>query len=567
MEENPYFCPMKKAFLPILVLLLMLSCQQQPEVVIHDGIPFTPMKTKRLPDLNEARSGHALVWAGDHILAIGGHTTGFIPIATAEYYEGGRWHAIATLYSHDTPFALVLNDGDVLVGGGYESIFGVGQTWGVECYHPATHSFTPKPIMDKKRAHASALELEDGMVVISGNWYTTDFTEIFDSTGNNLWTDSTSYNRSYPFILPIEKDNAWIIGGKIDSYNNTPQNIVDQLKGEPFEVDLLSEWHPQTPLDRNVQADTYRVSEHAFLIPASNKDGQFAPVLVNNSGFSLLPMEQALPIAGPWGTIKYFGSFWTSPETETAWLMGFDKAKRVCLAEIQYGQALQGGKAKLDMHFSQPLEELPSSPWEMRLPDGSFVIVGGNIDGNYNPSAATFAFFPDTKPQNHFVMMLWCIGLAVVALVVFFVIQKTWKRKPEKDDASPAPEKVEETVPSNAKQDFSDKLIALMEENQLFRNKDLCLADVAAALGTNTSYLSACLNGTLNTTFPAFVMGYRVRYAQKLMRDNPSMRLSQVAEESGFANEKTFLRSFKAICGVTPSEWKQQFGSHSDNNC
>ena len=546
-------------FFSTCLLLLLLSCQQPPEVVQQNDITFFPMATKRLPDLNEARSGHALVWAGDHILAIGGHTTGFIPTATAEYYEGGRWHSLPTLYPHDTPFALVLNDGDVLVGGGYESIFGVGQTWGVERYHPATHSFTPKPIMDKKRAHASALELENGLVVISGNWYATDFTEIYSDSVEDVWTDTASDNRSYPFILPFGKDNAWIIGGRTDSYSNTPQNIVDQLKGEPFEVNLFSEWRPQTPLDRNVQAETYRVGENAFLIPAANKDGQFAPMMVSGSGFSLLPMEQALPQAGPWGAIKYFGSFWTLPETETAWLMGFDEAKRVCLAEIQYEQAFQGGKAKLTMHYSQPLEELPSSPWEMRLPDGSFVIVGGSTNGNYTPTTAAFAFFPNAKPQNHSVTILWSIGLVGAALAALFAIWKTRKRKPEEDDTSTTAEEVEEVVSSNVKQDFSDKLIALMDAEQLFKNKDLRLADVAAKLGTNTTYLSACLNGTLNTTFPAFITGYRVRYAQKLMRDNPSMRLSEVAEASGFANEKTFLRSFKAICGATPSEWKQQY--------
>lgn len=84
------------------------------------------------------------------------------------------------------------------------------------------------------------------------------------------------------------------------------------------------------------------------------------------------------------------------------------------------------------------------------------------------------------------------------------------------------------------------------------------LPRIAFELGTNTTYLSNYMNGTLNTTFPAFVTSYRIRYAQELMLKDPSMRMSKVAEESGFNNEKTFLRSFKAICGVTPSEWKQE---------
>ena len=75
-----------------------------------------------------------------------------------------------------------------------------------------------------------------------------------------------------------------------------------------------------------------------------------------------------------------------------------------------------------------------------------------------------------------------------------------------------------ETVPSNEKSELADKLKAIMEEKQLFRNKDLRAANVAAELGTDTTYLSACLNGELNTSFPAFVTGYRIRYAQELMR-------------------------------------------------
>ena len=536
---------MKKGLLSVILLLLMLSCHQQPEVVQHGDISYHPMATKRLPDLNEARTGHALVWAGDHILAIGGHTTGFIPTATAEYYSNGRWHTLPTLYSHDTPFALVLNDGDVLVGGGYESSFGIGRTWGVERYHPATHGFTPAPIMETKRAHASALELEDGDIVISGNWYATDFTEIYN--GNALWSDTASDNRSYPFILPIGNDNAWIIGTTYESYGGTTKNIVDQIKGEPFEADLLDEWHPQSPLDRNVQADAYSVAEHAFLIPATNADGQYAPMLVDSTGFSLLPMEQPLPMEGPWGSIRYCGSFWTIPETETAWMMGLDEQNHVYLAEIGYQPALQGGQARLSMYYSQSLKDFPGDPYELLLPDGSFVTVGGMNRNNYNSSAAVFAVYPKGTLYKSFTMLFVGTGLLLLIVLVMMIV----KRKPR--NAVP-----EENNPSNGKPDFGDQLKVLMEAKLLFKNKDLRIADVATALGTNTTYLSTYLNGEMNTNFPAFVTGYRIRYAQELMQENPTMRLSQVAEESGFTNEKTFLRTFKASCGLTPSEWKQE---------
>ena len=542
---------MKKGFLLVFLFLLLLSCQQLPEKVQHGDIAFLPMVAKRLPDMNEARTGHALVWAGDHILAVGGHTTGFVPSATAEYYESGRWHLSSTLYPHDTPFALVLKDGDVLVGGGYESSFGVGQTWGVERYHPATHDFTPAPIMEEKRAHASALELEDGRIVISGNWWATDITEIYD--GDSVWTDTTSNYRSYPILLPIAKDNVWIIGGTCDSYNNSPNNIVDQLKGEPFEVELLAQWHPQTPQDRNMDARACRVAENTFLIYALNAEGQCAPMLVDSTGFSLLPMERPLPMEGPWGTIRYIGSFWTVPEAETAWLMGVDEQNHAYLAEIAYQPALQGGKAKLTIHYSQALEDFPANPWEMLLPDGSFITVGGMHHTNYESRASVFAFYPKGAPHEYTTVLVVCIGLAMmIGLSIVFMVRK---RKRHQDNIANV---TEEITPPNDKPNLGDRLRALMEEKQLFRNKDLRIADVAAELCTNTTYLSTFLNTEMSTTFPAFVTIYRIRYAQELMRNDPTMRLSQVAEESGFTNEKTFLRSFKASCGVTPSEWKQQ---------
>lgn len=41
------------------------------------------------------------------------------------------------------------------------------------------------------------------------------------------------------------------------------------------------------------------------------------------------------------------------------------------------------------------------------------------------------------------------------------------------------------------------------------------------------------------------------------MLRHPEKLLTEVAEESGFANEGSFFRSFKKLTGLTPSEWKE----------
>ena len=104
--------------------------------------------------------------------------------------------------------------------------------------------------------------------------------------------------------------------------------------------------------------------------------------------------------------------------------------------------------------------------------------------------------------------------------------------------------------------DLLTRITSLMEEEQLFRQKDLRMGDLASRLGTNSTYVSACLNNQLGVSFPSFVAKYRVEYAQRLMRDNPEKTLSLIAEESGFATEANFFRTFKQLTGVTPKEWR-----------
>jgi AraC-like DNA-binding protein len=45
-------------------------------------------------------------------------------------------------------------------------------------------------------------------------------------------------------------------------------------------------------------------------------------------------------------------------------------------------------------------------------------------------------------------------------------------------------------------------------------------------------------------------------YAKQLMREQPYMKISSVATESGFSNDKAMTRYFKEHTGMTPTEWK-----------
>ena len=103
-----------------------------------------------------------------------------------------------------------------------------------------------------------------------------------------------------------------------------------------------------------------------------------------------------------------------------------------------------------------------------------------------------------------------------------------------------------------------DEIVSLMEERMLYRQKGLSITDVARALGTNTRYVSTCLNDRWGGSFTDFINGYRVRYAQQLLQGEPRAHLSEIAEEAGFSSESSFFRNFKTITGMTPSQWLSQ---------
>ena len=75
-----------------------------------------PMTVERLPDLNVPRNAHTAAFVNGELTVIGGHTTGFIPTNTAEYYSNGAWHLIDSYFPHDYGFGVVLSPEEILVG-------------------------------------------------------------------------------------------------------------------------------------------------------------------------------------------------------------------------------------------------------------------------------------------------------------------------------------------------------------------------------------------------------------------------------------------------------------------
>ena len=115
------------------------------------------LQYEKIADMKTARMGHQIFPSGNGFVVVGGHTTNFELTSTAEIYENGQWKSISINNPHDGAFAVTLSDGRVMVGGGFSSKNGVGQSKKTDIYNPSTQKFIKGPDMTLNRAACAAI--------------------------------------------------------------------------------------------------------------------------------------------------------------------------------------------------------------------------------------------------------------------------------------------------------------------------------------------------------------------------------------------------------------------------
>ena len=530
-------------------------------------------EAKRLPDLNIPRAGHQLFFVNDELVVAGGHTNGFVPTPTAEYLKDGEWHVIQMAYNHDFCGSVVLKSGKVLLLGGTEQPIGIGQTFLAELYDPATHTFDGFGSMQRKRTFASALELDSGKVIISGNWYHDDGIEVFDGQKRFTYIKDVADQRSAPHIFRISKDDALMVGFCSTKGDTLFSAVADRLRGDTVHIPLLESWLPlsiQSHRDGESLIGDASKGEYIYLMPVRNKSGQVAIAKVANGAFSLLPTDCPVPMQCQGTDIFYSGHIVVDRKAGRAYMMGHanyirtmpEKESPLYLLCIDYGKALSGQPATLTLYYTDPLPVVPDYP-PVVTDEGDLVIAGGLIGvDNFTPSQAAFLFHLDQGPQvaassQNGSLWLWLL-LAAAVIVAAAAFAYLRRRRPRPHGSRPQQEDPQSEVPTSADSQLMDRISTLMNEKQLYLDSELKVADIASALHTNRLAISNCINSQCNCSFTQFVNTYRINHAKELLRSQPELKILEVWMQSGFATERTFLRTFKAATDMTPSEFREK---------
>ncbi len=107
-----------------------------------------------------------------------------------------------------------------------------------------------------------------------------------------------------------------------------------------------------------------------------------------------------------------------------------------------------------------------------------------------------------------------------------------------------------------------NKIITVLREDKLYTNPDLTIQNLATAVGSNRTYVSACINRRTNFSFSQYVARYRVEHAQQILRDScygtDKEAIMDAMTSSGFSSDQTFYRVFKEITGETPLQYRHK---------
>ena len=511
--------------------------------------PLQKLQVERLPDMSVPRSFPAVSVTSDgHIFVLGGYTTGFVPLVSAEVFRDGEWRELLSMnYPHAGAFWVTLEDGGVMLGGGSAEAFGIGQTLGVEVFDPVLEAFNPLGILPGKRALSSAVLLPDGTGVVSGNWYEADNIVLYTPKGGFSVRKSVTEERVAPFLFPTPDGDVLIFGGT-GARGEELEGWVDCLKGSPFRPALFEEYLPY--MLRPSASDGYALGGGSYLFPVLRRsDGQIALARVQGTEFGLLQTDHPIPMAFPDGAPVYWDRLLVDRTERKAYMPGFSKGHGCAVLVVDYDQALDGGEAQISFLYA-PEEDGPF-PYESRpvlLRPGQIALVGGRLEDNFHPVSSAFVLHLGGSENAQTQDSLWWPWVLISALLLC-VAAGLYLRRRKQDVA------IEEPIP--ATQTLSEQIAKLIEEKQLYLQKGLRMSDVAAQLATNKTYISAVVNSVSGTNFTDLINGYRVEYAKKLMKEHPEMRHEDVADAAGFSSRTAFLRVFKKHTGLSPTEWKE----------
>ena len=370
----------------------------------QQGVTAT-LKYERVADMKVPRIGHQIIPTFSGVLVVGGHTTNFALTSTAEVFLEGIWFDRSIDSPHDEGFSVVLDDGRVMVGGGYSEDLGVGQSKRVDIYDPMTMTFSKGPDLSEARAACHAIAVGKG-IYVAGNWYADDL-EFDYYDGSSFSSVGMTLPHSAPYLFTCKGTELYVMS-PADEYGD-PIDLVENNNGELRFPAILYDaaedeaWYTFWPvyvdyrplqLPREFRStDYYCEAEKCYFVLASNGSEYMltapAPELERCYQFTDFQIPTKHPVTQE--SISWRGGVFVNESKQEIYLIGASgTVKNQTVHIISYNYDTKDWTLSSAGGFGY---DLMAGSWAL-LSDGRLMCAGGSEGDNFTARKDVCIFTP-----------------------------------------------------------------------------------------------------------------------------------------------------------------------------
>ena len=186
------------------------------------------------------------------------------------------------------------------------------------------------------------------------------------------------------------------------------------------------------------------------------------------------------------------------------------------------------------------------------------------VDGLYISMMIAYLFILIACHRNVWVhctlsLLMWLETMALCARISSESVFVLWERQERRIVESMKISSVEMAPGGSASNDnykeIFDRVVALFENDRIYLKSTLTINEVVKVVFTNKLYISRAISQFTGRNFCQFVNYYRVTHSVRLFRENPDLKVTELAMMSGFNSVVSFTMAFRLYMCDSPGDW------------
>lgn len=112
-------------------------------------------------------------------------------------------------------------------------------------------------------------------------------------------------------------------------------------------------------------------------------------------------------------------------------------------------------------------------------------------------------------------------------------------------------------------EDAAKKIISKLMVERKYRDPNYSAKRLADDIGVNARHISAVINLRFQQNYAQLVGMMRIQEARYMLQDSNfnNMTMEDIAINTGFTTRQSFYATFYRLCGMTPKEYRQTYGT------